>query len=143
MFSSIARSLCLERAGLLRSTLELQCPLHALLKTFAGLGTASLNLPLTVTDVGQGEFLSDLVSGHRVQQILLVGENKNGHATQLVLGEEIVQLGTGFLETSPISGIDNVDQNVRGVEIVLPVRANCLLSADIPHIQKHLHVVAT
>ena len=68
----------------------------------------------------------------------LVAQDEEGDVGQLVGGEEGIELLLGLGETSPIDGIDEVNDAVDGGEIVLPQATGGLVSAEVEGLELDL-----
>lgn len=53
--------------------------------------------------------LRNILRSQSIQKILLVSEDKEGDAGELVLFEELAELDTSFFHATTIGGIDDVD----------------------------------
>ena len=62
-------------------------PLHAVLDALAGLGGAGLDLPRPILDLLKAQAQGDLVGLGGAHQVLLVGEDEEGHAGELLLAQ--------------------------------------------------------
>eukprot|EP00288_Rhodomonas_lens_P016375 CAMPEP_0177706748 /NCGR_PEP_ID=MMETSP0484_2-20121128/9387_1 /TAXON_ID=354590 /ORGANISM="Rhodomonas lens, Strain RHODO" /LENGTH=156 /DNA_ID=CAMNT_0019218223 /DNA_START=129 /DNA_END=599 /DNA_ORIENTATION=- len=110
-------------------------PFHALLQALPLLCRARLDVPIAIPDVVQPERIRELVRGDGVEKILLVGEEEEGDARQLLLLQQSGQLHTSLVDPSPISAINHVHQSISLIKVVPPVRADGLLTSNIPHVQ--------
>jgi len=83
----------------------------------------------------QLELLHQLGTGHRAEQVLLVGKHKHGHASELVLAAQLSKLLGRLVDAPLVRRVDDVDDRVRVGVIVLPVRPDVLLAANVPHVE--------
>lgn len=84
------------------------------------------NLALTSRLV-QTKLVTQLVLAHSIGMVDLVSEDEEGHLSEILHGEEGVQLGLGFLETLVVLGVDEEDDSADFGEVVLPETAGCIL----------------
>jgi len=108
-------------------------PFESLNKTVTSGGTGGLDVPLAVVQRVQAQLLSDLGGVHGVGHILLVREDKDDSVAEVVLVEHALQLLTGLLDPIAVVRVNNEDKTLRILVIVLPKRADTVLSTDIPH----------
>ena len=63
------------------------------------------------------QLVRDFSSVHSIRQILLVGEHEEKGVTELIFVEHPLKLLTGFRDTLPIVGVNNVNDTL-GVLVV-------------------------
>ena len=110
------------------------------MQAFPRLGRAGDDGPHTVADQVQLQGVRNLgksyfVSGQRLQQILLVGENEQWDPSQLLISQEGGQFLAALLDSPSISTVDHVDEGVGVVEVVAPVGTDGALPADVPDVE--------
>ena len=66
---------------------------------------------------------------------MLVGEHKEGHTSEELLTEKLLQVLLDLLHAHLVSGVDHVDEGVGLVVVVAPVRADLPLTTDIPNVE--------
>jgi hypothetical protein len=103
-------------------------------------GAAALNKPLAVSEGVQAEAFRDLVHGHGVGQILLVGKHEQNGVPELVLGQHAVQLLLGavlaalaVVDTLLVVRVDHKDDALCVLVVVAPQGADLVLAPDVPH----------
>jgi hypothetical protein len=80
-------------------------------------------------EVEHGDDLLDL---RGVDEVLLVREDKERRVLELRVREELAELDGRLLEALRVRRVDDVDEALRLVVVVAPVRADRLLPADVP-----------
>jgi len=83
---------------------------------------AHLNVPSSLSEAVEAEFVSDLGSVHGVGQILLVGEDEEESITELILVQHPLQLLTSLGNTLSIVRIDNKDDTLGVLEVCSVMR---------------------
>jgi len=76
-----------------------------------------------------------LLGGESGEQVLLVGEDEDGDLGELLLLQQRGELAASVLDALRVGGVDDKDERVGAVVIVLPVGADRLLAADVPHVE--------
>ena len=66
---------------------------------------------------------------------MLVGEHKEGHTSEELLTEKLLQVLLDLLHAHLVGGVDHVDEGVGLVVVVAPVRADLPLATDIPNVE--------
>jgi len=118
-------------------------PIHALVNTLAGARGAALHEPLAAAEhLGQLELLLHLGNGHGLRHVLLVGEDEDRDAAEIVLVDEVFKLlarGLGLRirnrarDAALIGAVDDEDKAIDALVVVAPERADDILAADVPH----------
>ena len=67
--------------------------------------------------------------------VLLVAENHQRGAGQLLLEQQPLQLGLTVLKSQPVAGIDDPDETIRVLEVIAPIRPDGRLASDIPEVE--------
>lgn len=113
-------------------------PIKASDEVEASVGTTGLDLP----SVGGGEVMliqaegrANLVDAHGTCEVLFVGKYEHCGASETLLSEESVEFGAAVVDTSSVARVDYPDETVGALKVVLPVRAERPLSADIPDVE--------
>lgn len=64
--------------------------------------------------------MPQLILGHGIRVVDLVAQDEEGHARELLHGEQGVQLGFGLGEAFEVLGVDEEDDAAYFGEVVLP-----------------------
>mmetsp|Transcript_46429 Transcript_46429/g.122642 ORF Transcript_46429/g.122642 Transcript_46429/m.122642 type:complete len:208 (-) Transcript_46429:37-660(-) len=110
-------------------------PLHAVLQTVALLCAARLDSPGAVLNRCEVEGLGNLIGGRGLQEVLLVGEDEQRDGGELVLREQFTKLRAALFQAAAVGRVDDVDEGIRGLEVVAPIRANSLLTSNVPDVE--------
>lgn len=102
-------------------------PLHALLQALSRLGRAGQDLPRALAQLVEAQLGGDLAGRQRVEQVLLVGHDQQGHLRQPLLVEQLVELYARLLHAAAVGRVDDVYERVGLVVVVAPVRPDALL----------------
>mmetsp|Transcript_81647 Transcript_81647/g.162452 ORF Transcript_81647/g.162452 Transcript_81647/m.162452 type:complete len:213 (+) Transcript_81647:413-1051(+) len=76
-----------------------------------------------------------LCSGLSTQQILLVRQDEDGNSREQFLLHQLVQLLRRLVDAPRIGRVDDVDDGVGVRVVILPIRPNVPLAANVPHVQ--------
>lgn len=117
-----------RKAYLFARVYLLDQPLHALLQTLAGASRARQDLPGSISEVVETQFRGEFCRRQGVQQVLLVGHQQHRDVRQLLLVQKLLQLDARLFHATTVSRVDDVNQSVRLVVVVSPVRTDRLLS---------------
>ena len=107
-------------------------PLHALGEAVALPGVAGLDVPGPHAYLLEVEHGDDLLDLRGVDEVLLVREDEERRVLELRVREELAELDGRLLEALRVRRVDDVDEALRLVVVVAPVRADRLLPADVP-----------
>mmetsp|Transcript_6955 Transcript_6955/g.19728 ORF Transcript_6955/g.19728 Transcript_6955/m.19728 type:complete len:217 (-) Transcript_6955:40-690(-) len=107
-------------------------PVQALVQAVARGGASTLDEPLSAAEIMQAQLLCHLRRGHRVRQVLLVGEDKHHGISHLILIQHLVQLLTGVLDAVTVVAVNHIDQAVGALVVVAPQRPDLVLAAHVP-----------
>mmetsp|Transcript_26765 Transcript_26765/g.49170 ORF Transcript_26765/g.49170 Transcript_26765/m.49170 type:complete len:201 (-) Transcript_26765:58-660(-) len=88
---------------------------------------------LPAAQLMQAQLLRDLIFGHGVGQILLVGIDQQAGLGQVWFPQQVVQLFMSFLNAVPVSTVYNEDHSVHVLQVVTPKSADLLLPTNIPN----------
>eukprot|EP00438_Fugacium_kawagutii_P031882 Skav227550 [mRNA] locus=scaffold3241:16004:27349:- [translate_table: standard] len=86
-----------------------------------------------MTQVVQTKLLCYLCRGHRLRQVLLVGEDQEHCISHLVLVEHFVQLLSGIFNAVTVIAVHHVDQAIGSLVVMAPQRTDLVLASDIPN----------
>ena len=95
-------------------------------------GAGSLDVPLSAPQGVQSQLLDNFRDAHD-SHVLLVGKDKQDGVLELVLGQHLLELLSGNLDSFLVRGVDNVDEGLRVLVVVLPELPDFVLSSDVPH----------
>mmetsp|Transcript_6801 Transcript_6801/g.17347 ORF Transcript_6801/g.17347 Transcript_6801/m.17347 type:complete len:239 (-) Transcript_6801:79-795(-) len=110
-------------------------PFHAILQAIAGRRAARLDRPGAVLDLVHVERVGDLVRRSRLEQVLLVGEDQEGHAAQLLMDQQFLEFQAALLKAAFVRAVDDIHKSIGRLEVVGPVRPDGLLATDVPNVQ--------
>eukprot|EP00420_Gonyaulax_spinifera_P033728 CAMPEP_0197885860 /NCGR_PEP_ID=MMETSP1439-20131203/15210_1 /TAXON_ID=66791 /ORGANISM="Gonyaulax spinifera, Strain CCMP409" /LENGTH=151 /DNA_ID=CAMNT_0043505613 /DNA_START=210 /DNA_END=665 /DNA_ORIENTATION=- len=110
-------------------------PLHAILQPTPLRRAAGLYRPAAVFDFLEGQALRNVVSRQGLHQVLLVGKNEQWDSAELVLLQQLPQLGATLFQATAVRAVNHIDQSIRGLEVIAPVRPDALLATNVPHVQ--------
>ncbi|KAI3481079.1 hypothetical protein L1887_56653 [Cichorium endivia] len=96
---------------------------------------ARLDPPAVRRDIVELEMLLDLFGRKGTWDVLFVGKDQDSCAVQSLLLEQVVELELAVGEAGGVGGIDDPDDGIRLFKVVLPVRPQALLAANIPHVE--------
>ena len=116
-------------------------PVKTLIQTIATRSTASLNIPLTTSQLLKSKLLSQIRSRHSMRKILLVSEHQQISILQFLLLKHLVQLVTSIINTSLIVRINHEDQTLSVLVIMSPQVTNLVLTTNIPHSERNVLVL--
>ena len=68
-------------------------------------------------------------------QVLLVGENEQGHVGEFFLDKEFLQCKACLFNSVGICGINDIDQGICIIDVVDPVLPQCMLPSDVPEVE--------
>ncbi len=111
------------------------CLLFLSYLTILGDGGACLYGPRPVLDLHQCEVVHDLLGLECELQVLLVRKHEQGHVLEGILSQQALQLLYALLQAHLVRRVHHIHQTVRVFIVVLPVGADRLLTANVPHVQ--------
>lgn len=116
-------------------------PIDALDEAIAGHRAATPNRRVTVIEyidpriTTQSEHACNLAGAECPKYVLLVGQNEQACARQLLLLKQLAQLRPAYFKPSHVGTVDDPDQTVGFFEVISPVCPDRLLPAHVPTIQ--------
>jgi len=110
-------------------------PRESLIESVSRGGAGWLDVPVSVSDPRQTQFLLDLVGLHRVRQILLIGEYEYDAVPHLAIVDDSVEFLARLVDSVSIGAIHYEDQPLSPRVIMPPQRTDLVLAAHVPHVE--------
>lgn len=85
--------------------------------------------------VTQSEHACNLAGAECPKDVLLVGQNEQACARQLLLLKQVDQLRPAYLQPRPVGAVYDPDETVGLLEVIPPVGANRPLPTNVPYVQ--------
>eukprot|EP00429_Kryptoperidinium_foliaceum_P138728 CAMPEP_0176275940 /NCGR_PEP_ID=MMETSP0121_2-20121125/47499_1 /TAXON_ID=160619 /ORGANISM="Kryptoperidinium foliaceum, Strain CCMP 1326" /LENGTH=154 /DNA_ID=CAMNT_0017616181 /DNA_START=261 /DNA_END=722 /DNA_ORIENTATION=- len=113
-------------------------PIQAFKHPIAGSGASALDGPLLLPDIMQAQALGHLHHGHRVWQVLLVGEHQEHAVPQVAVPHQPRDLIAGEADALAVGAVDYIDQAVNALVDVAREGSALLLETGVPRDQRHV-----
>lgn len=113
-------------------------PLEAFLEAVTAEGGGGDNGPLFIGDAGEAESVGDFGGRHGLRHVLLVGEDADDGASELLLVYYAEQLALGDVHPGRIAGIDDKNDGLLCLVVRPPVGSDGLLAAQVPDLRLEL-----
>ena len=108
-------------------------PVKTFVQTITSSGTASLDIPWSMSKAMQAQFIGHFSGRHGIRKILFVGKNEENGFFQFILIEHSMKFVPGSINTISIVWINNENQPLCILIVVSPQRSNLILTSYIPH----------
>lgn len=116
-------------------------PVQTLVQTGTLSGTGGLDVPSSVAEAVQTQFVGEFTDDHRVWKILFVRKNQKNRLLQLLLLHHLSELLSRLCYSLSVVAVHHEDQTLCVLEVVSPQRTDLVLTADVPHCETDVLVL--
>ena len=106
-------------------------PLESLMKSIAGKGTCTLDVPFSSSQLVKSQLFSDFWNAHHAH-ILFVGQDQENGVLEFVFWKHLLKFLSGYLNSFLIWGVDDVNEGLSVLVVVLPELSDFILSSNVP-----------